>query len=90
MVSEMVPDEKMGWFHNHGLKQFEDWLELPLKFVCRILCCENPFNPKKWKRRGKEQEQVLHNNPSAILMMTILVIFHLCTELFQRLLDIPY
>ena len=64
----MLPDERMGWFHNHGLKRIEDWLEAPLKFVCRMLCCENPFNSEEWERRGDEQDQVLDNNPSARLM----------------------
>ena len=32
MLAEMIPDEKMGWFHNHGLGKIESWLEKPLKY----------------------------------------------------------
>ena len=43
MLAEMTPDDKMGWFHNHGLGKIENWLEKPLEYCCRIICCEKPF-----------------------------------------------
>ena len=88
MLSEMTPDNKMGWLHNHGLKHIEDLLEAPLKFVCTILCCEKPFTRRV--AGVANQKKVLESNRAAKLMMSILVIVHLGTELFQRVLDIPY
>lgn len=101
----MIDDSKAGWLHNHGLSSLEALWEPFFKWFCKIAMFEcnkedykrrqkggkmEVLGGKKVKREADKQNAIVGYHRAAHFEFSLMIIYSVGLELFQRILDIPY